>query len=335
MKNIRCKKLCIDFLSQKITVGSNLVKLDPKAFKTLKYLVEKRHRVVTSDELIKVIWDDRQISNDVVISAIGRIRKLFKDANIDHETIHTVHKVGYQFTLEDIILDSQVDCENQTLKSNRFHQKLNWVLASILVIFGILFYYTNVIEHPKPDVPHANKRTIIQATQVVDSGKPTEIFFLRHADKTSEEEENPHLSELGIYRSKRWQQFFQHINFDQVYTTDYYRNTETASLVLGDEEKKFRLYNPLSFDILKHLKKIQGKKVLIIGHSNTIPDMVNRLVGYSQYEPMSHKNYNFIYQVYIGAKGEISSNLFHLSLEDENIYNSQLPAGNFLKSTTR
>jgi len=316
MKKLTCKKLCIDFSSQKISIGDNSVKLDPKAFKTLKHLVNKRHRIVTSDELIKVVWDDRQISNDVVISAIGRIRKLFKNANIEHETIHTVHKVGYQFTLEDFVLDSQLDGENQPIHPSRFHQKLNWILIFILIIFGVFFFYSNVTEQPKSNVSQANNQTFIRSAQLKDSNSLTEIFFLRHADKTSDEEENPHLSELGIYRSKQWQQFFQHINFDEVYTTNYYRNTETASLVLGNSKKKISLYSPLSFNILKHLNKIRGKKILIIGHSNTIPDMLNRLVGYNQYEPMSHKNYDYIYQVYIGVNGDISSNLFYFSVQE-------------------
>ena len=35
-----------------------------------------------------------------MMSAIGRIRKIFRNAEIEYDVIHTMHKVGYQFTFD-------------------------------------------------------------------------------------------------------------------------------------------------------------------------------------------------------------------------------------------
>ncbi len=70
----------------------------------------------------------------------------------------------------------------------------------------------------------------------------------------------------------------------------------------------------MSFDVLKFLKLIQGQQVLIIGHSNTIPDMVNRIIGETKYPPMSHENYNILYTVSINSKGESSSSMLHIEV---------------------
>ena len=70
----------------------------------------------------------------------------------------------------------------------------------------------------------------------------------------------------------------------------------------------------MSFDTVKFIKEIQGQKVLIIGHSNTIPDMVNRIIDETMYPPMSHKNYNLLYLITINENGNTSSSVLHIEM---------------------
>jgi len=307
MNSLTYQKLHIDFLSQEITTDGKESKLDPKAFKTLKFLIENKHRVVTSDELIEKVWDNRQINNDVVVSAVGRIRKLFKDADIQQETIHTVHKVGYRFTLN---IDQQKNSPTKSSNSGSLqrHKILNGVLVVALIICGYVIFSGNYFT----DKSHINPK--LESAPETAPVAATEIFFLRHAEKEFDGSDNPHLSEVGKKRSLYWKKFFQYIKFDEVYSTQFYRNIETAEIVLGKDAEVIH-YSALSFDIMQQLNKIRGKKILIIGHSNTIPGMVNRLLGNSQYPPMSHENYDLIYQVNIDSSGFISSNQFYIELE--------------------
>ncbi len=314
MDEFSYKHLKIDFLSQQILSHNDSLKLDPKAFSTLKYLISKSQRVVTCEELIEQVWDNRQINNDVVVSAIGRIRKLFKDAQVDEESIRTVHKVGYKFILGNSVKDDIAEpvASQQLTNSIAFHKKLNWFLSACLVVTGLF-----VLIH----------FFVIEKIEVVEQGLPgeavsknlpvTQIYFIRHADKESDGSDNPHLSEKGVQRATYWGKFFQYIRFDDIYTTDFHRNIETASLVSKDKGVKIHHYSPLSFDIIEHVEQNRGKTMLIIGHSNTIPDLINRLVTDVQYDPMSHKNYNLIYKVQVASDGNITSNLFHLEFTPE------------------
>lgn len=96
MKNYKNKNISIDFELRKITVFGQEKKLDAKAFKTLEYLHKNKHKVIECCDLIDEVWDGRPVNNDVLVAAIGRIRKNI-DTNSKKSVIRTVHRVGYQF----------------------------------------------------------------------------------------------------------------------------------------------------------------------------------------------------------------------------------------------
>ena len=151
----------------------------------------------------------------------------------------------------------------------------------------------------------------LQAIQPQTGELVTQIYILRHTEKADDSADSV-LSQAGIERAKYWKKVLQHTEFDQVYTTDFKRNIQTAELIAESSSVKPELYHPMSFEVLKFLKLIEGKKVLIIGHSNTIPDMVNRLIGETRFPPMSHDNYNIMYVVTITPDGTASTVKLHI-----------------------
>ena len=300
MEQLNCKNLTINFLTQQITVDSEEVKLDPKAFSTLKLLIENKDRVVHNDELIKEVWDNREINNEVVVAAVARIRKIFKQAGVKRDVIKTVHKVGYQFVLKFDKADTGL-----SLLNNKKHI----ALASLLIIISLLSILWLNLSDPKVTINQQPPIAQVKLSKPKDAfNKHTRIFFVRHADKASETED-PHLSDLGKKRALYWKNFLKDIPFDEVYITDFHRSVETAS-ILSSLTPKY--YSALSFDIVKHAQEHSGQSILIIGHSNTIPDMVNRLLPEPTYPPMSHRNYNLIYQVVIDSQGNTSSFAYNL-----------------------
>lgn len=71
------------------------VRLKPKTFDTLLFLLESRHKVVTKDEMIGEIWNGTAVSDDSLTQQISQIRKVLNDS--EHQFIATVSGVGYQF----------------------------------------------------------------------------------------------------------------------------------------------------------------------------------------------------------------------------------------------
>ena len=305
-------------MSQQIYINEKPVKLDPKAFGTLKLLIANKHRVVNNEELIELVWENRAISNEVIVSAIARIRKLFKSAGFEQEVIRTIHKVGYKFCL-----DTTEECDDSLLISSQkpnIHKVINLFLFVIIMI-GVWYIFElnnnrgNKVTHTISDTKGYDSVPIFEKHPEKNNkhaAQLTQIYFLRHAEKLFDGTDNPHLSDNGIKHAKYWKDFFQHIKFDKIYTTKFHRNIETADIIAKDTTDIIKVYSALSFDIVKHLPEFSGKTILIIAHSNTIPGMINRVVGSNKYEPMSLEDYQSIFQITIDSDKRISSNRFYL-----------------------
>lgn len=127
----------------------------------------------------------------------------------------------------------------------------------------------------------------------------TTYLLIRHAEKEKSnfEDKNPHLNELGFKRALRWSQIFKDIDIDSVYTTNYNRTLETANPTAASHHLKPIFYNPSDVDYVKFKEKTKGKTVLIVGHSNTIPNFVNSLIGQEKYSQIADSNYANLYIV--------------------------------------
>ncbi len=73
------------------------VKLEPKIFNVLAYLVEHRDRVVVKDELLDRLWPAQAVSESVLPSCIAAIRRAVGDTGKSQQVIQTVHGRGYRF----------------------------------------------------------------------------------------------------------------------------------------------------------------------------------------------------------------------------------------------
>ena len=301
----RIKHVTVDFEECVMTSNEVPVSIDHKAIEVLHLLVESAGQTVHIDQFMDSIWRDKPSSPEVVPAAVARLRKVFKKSGIQDELITTVHKKGYRFDPpnED---SSTEQAEFQTKKPVRMYILLG-VLAAALFVSLFFNIKNNALISIPDDLSHVEGLDI----QSESSSNTTQIFILRHTEK-ADDSEDPDLSVQGIERAKYWKKVLQHTEIDHVYTTDFKRNIETALLISDNNSVKPELYYPMSFDVQKFLKLIKGKTVLIIGHSNTIPDMVNRLINENKYPPMSHTNYNILYLVTINENGDSSSSMLHI-----------------------
>lgn len=136
-----------------------------------------------------------------------------------------------------------------------------------------------------------------------DSNPNSEVstyYFVRHAekDRTDAKEQNPHLNANGLKRAENWSKILGNIKFDAVYSTNYLRTVETGQPTADKNNLKIKIYEPHSQkDIDTILKDTKGKTVLIVGHSNTIPDFVNAVIGQKKYEEIDDSNNGNLYIV--------------------------------------
>ena len=77
--------------------GEERVRIPPKAFDVLRYLVENPQRLVTQDELLEALWPDTYVNPEVLRKYILDVRKILGDRPDRPEFIETVPKRGYRF----------------------------------------------------------------------------------------------------------------------------------------------------------------------------------------------------------------------------------------------
>ena len=76
------------------------VPLTAKAFDTLRFLVENRHRIVGKDELLETVWAGRVVEENNLTQAVSVLRRALGSGAGDHRYVVTVPGRGYQFVAE-------------------------------------------------------------------------------------------------------------------------------------------------------------------------------------------------------------------------------------------
>ena len=137
----------------------------------------------------------------------------------------------------------------------------------------------------------------LQAQEPV--GKTTTYFLIRHAEKVRENpaNKNPDLNERGKQRTENWKKVLQHISFDAIYSTDYKRTLNTVAPISKKLNLAPIIYYPSKVDFNLFQAENEGENVLIVGHSNTIPQFVNGLINQQKYKEMEDDEFSHLYIV--------------------------------------
>ena len=72
------------------------IKLRPKVYETLKYLVENPGRLISKQELIQAVWPDAFVTDDSVVQCTVELRRALNDRT--QQLLKTVPRRGYLFT---------------------------------------------------------------------------------------------------------------------------------------------------------------------------------------------------------------------------------------------
>jgi DNA-binding winged helix-turn-helix (wHTH) protein/tetratricopeptide (TPR) repeat protein len=71
--------------------------LRQKSFQVLVYLLERRERLVSKEELMQAVWKDTAVTDDALVQSIKEIRRTLGDSSRNSKFIKTVPKAGYRF----------------------------------------------------------------------------------------------------------------------------------------------------------------------------------------------------------------------------------------------
>ena len=132
----------------------------------------------------------------------------------------------------------------------------------------------------------------------------TRIFLVRHAEKGYGSD--PTLTFQGVRRAQLLAHIFKKLPLDAVFATRYKRTQETAQPAAREKGLEVELYeaDELTTFALRLRRKYRGQAVLIVGHSDTTPELVNRIVTDGVLERIDERDYSNFYVVAINEQGD-------------------------------
>jgi broad specificity phosphatase PhoE len=134
--------------------------------------------------------------------------------------------------------------------------------------------------------------------------KSASFILIRHAEKILSSSNDPHLSTKGWQRANELVHIFKAVDIDAVYASPYRRSIDTAKPLAKAKQLGILNYNPSELDSFaqKLLNTHMGETVIIVGHSNTTPQLINALSG-TKYPNLDETEYDWVYFVDISPKG--------------------------------
>ena len=132
----------------------------------------------------------------------------------------------------------------------------------------------------------------------------TTLIFTRHAEKLDDGTRDPDLSKEGYERAQKIASLLEKVGLTAIYSTDYKRTRNTVKPIADQKELGITIYDPRDDKfIMEILNSEKGGTVLISGHSNTIPTMINQ-VAQTNYPNFSEEEYDNLIIVIIKPENE-------------------------------
>ncbi len=129
----------------------------------------------------------------------------------------------------------------------------------------------------------------------------TTVFLVRHAEKMAEKND-PELSASGKSRAAHLAALLADANISGIFSTDFARTRDTAAPLADALGQEVRLYDPAAPGQLVASLKSSPGRYLVVGHSNTVPDLVERLGGTPGPAIDEKTEYDRLYVLTLGAE---------------------------------
>lgn len=132
----------------------------------------------------------------------------------------------------------------------------------------------------------------------------TTFILVRHAEKDLTQSTNdPDLSAEGKNRAVRLVDMLKKTDVHTIYSTPYKRTQQTVAPLAEAKSLSVQPYQANKTEAIDAMLKAHaGKTILVSGHSNTIPQIINYLLGEEKYKVMEDGDYSNIIVVSVAGK---------------------------------
>jgi len=172
---------------------------------------------------------------------------------------------------------------------------VKWVILHVLAIAVLAAGFVLLTKMPKGDA----------------APKDTVVYLVRHAEKITGENagRDPALTSEGKARADVLAGLLASEKIGKIYSSDYIRTRDTAAPTAKMSGLEIEIYNPRDLPALANLIKGTTGRILVVGHSNTIPETVNVLGGVGGTPIFEKSEYDRLYVVTILADGTVQTDL--------------------------
>jgi len=134
------------------------IHVEPKVMQVLSCLAGSAGEVVAKEQLIKVVWADTFVGDDVLTRAISELRKVFGDDSKEPRYIQTIPRAGYRLIAPIVHDQAKAESTLITLPSTTLtSRRLIWaVLLLALGSIGVWLY----VSRPGPSAAKTSMRVI-------------------------------------------------------------------------------------------------------------------------------------------------------------------------------
>jgi len=125
----------------------------------------------------------------------------------------------------------------------------------------------------------------------------TTVYLVRHTEKALEVKQDPPLTKIGEQRAHYWANVLQDVELAAIYSTDTARTRNTAKPIADANKKEVSVYTPMSLTREALMSQHAGQNILIVGHSNTVPALSNRLIEREKFDDLNEEDYSNLFIV--------------------------------------
>lgn len=138
---------------------------------------------------------------------------------------------------------------------------------------------------------------IIIALVTAFSSCTTHYYVVRHANRLNNTDDSPISQDLGVPRAQALRDSLLSKGIDSIFASNFLRTQQTAEPLATALNMVIRIYRTdTTAGLIKRLKKINGKAVLVVGHSDNVPEIVLGLSGQSV-APIAFNDFGNLYVI--------------------------------------
>jgi phosphohistidine phosphatase SixA len=135
---------------------------------------------------------------------------------------------------------------------------------------------------------------------------PPRILLVRHGETVEDGSRDPELSEAGRARAERLARLLADAGVTRVLSTNYKRTQGTAAPLSRAAGVQIESYDPTDLPALAGRLKGGSGVILVVGHSNTTPQLVGALGGNAHGE-IAETEHDRLYVLVPAAEGTVAT----------------------------